>query len=79
MKFTAAYFSEYKNLFRIESFVAYHLQNFIADWGGLIGLFLGISFLSVVNSILTFVVDVFFTHETEASCRCRKRRSKERN
>lgn len=44
---------------KVESFVAYHLQNFIADCGGLFGLFLGISVLSIVNMTLNFIVDNF--------------------
>jgi len=32
-----------------EHFVAYDLQNFIADAGGLLGLFMGYSFLSIAE------------------------------
>lgn len=34
--------------------MTYLLQNFIADCGGLLGLFMGISFLSLINSVLKF-------------------------
>lgn len=34
-----------------EHFVAYGLQNFIADAGGLLGLFMGYSFLSIAEFI----------------------------
>jgi hypothetical protein len=34
-----------------ENFVAYKLQNFIADFGGLLGLFMGCSLLSIVELI----------------------------
>lgn len=35
----------------IEGFAAYQLANFIADCGGLLGLFLGFSFTAILNSI----------------------------
>jgi hypothetical protein len=41
-----------------ENFMAYNFQNFEADCGGLLGLFMGISFLSIVDAILRFVVRV---------------------
>lgn len=38
--------------------MAYNLQNFVADCGGLLGLFMGISFLSIVDAILRCIVRI---------------------
>lgn len=47
--------------------MAYHIQNFIADCGGLFGLFLGISFVSVVNLIVDFLSKIQ-QKQDEKSC-----------
>lgn len=39
-----------------ESYVAYSLQNFIADCGGLIGLFLGFSLLSILEMVYNTIL-----------------------
>ncbi|KAL7040442.1 hypothetical protein ACKWTF_000394 [Chironomus riparius] len=36
----------------MESFVVYKLQNFVAECGGLLGLFMGISFMSIIQMII---------------------------
>lgn len=43
----------------IQSFASYKLENLIADCGALLGLFMGISFISILNTFLKFLVYIF--------------------
>lgn len=49
----------------VESFVTYLLQNLIADCGGLLGLFMGISLLSMINTVLSFSSKLITRRKTE--------------
>lgn len=54
--------SHYRARFEIDehvSFVSFTLQNFVADCGGLIGLFLGFSLLTIFELTFDFVANFF--------------------
>ena len=42
----------------IGSLETYKLENLIADCGGLLGLFMGISFVSILNAFLKLLVNI---------------------
>lgn len=52
-----------------EHFVAYTLENFIAECGGLLGLFLGFSFTTVID----------FIYRCMSACKAKKRSDFEKN
>lgn len=53
------YFSE--SVEEVEKFVGYKIQNFIADIGGLLGLFMGCSLISIVEIFYFVLHSSYFT------------------